>query len=439
MNAINLDIGKMPPQAVEIEEVVLGALLIEPFAIDEVVTILSPEIFYKEAHMKIYTAILDLYEHNKDVDILTVTEKIKQKNEIEGVGGPFYITQLTSKVAGASHIVEHSLIIRDKFIKRELIRISYEVMNKAYDDSIDEQEILSFQEYELTKLDDYFTNGIQKIHIKDHVMNALKEIDKIQKSLKEGKPFGVNTGSGRLNRLTGGWQPADVVIIAARPSVGKTALSLNFAKKSHVPTVIFTLESKSEKLTMRMIQGDIDEDIKNEEIRDWSKLEHVAKELSKQDIYIEDNYQISTNYIKSTIRKLNRELSRKDKKIELVIIDYLQLMTYGTNRNDTVNNAVADISRKLKGLAKEFDIPFIILSQLNREADGRKPRLSDLRDSGAIEQDADLVIFPWRDKESTENIIELDIAKFRDGALALVELEHNETMTNFFDKQSIPY
>ena len=446
--ALNLEFGKLPPQAPELEEIVLGAIMLEKEAVITVIDILKPESFYNEAHQKIYKSIVDLSTEEKPIDILTVTEELRKRNQLEEVGGAFYITQLTGRVASAAHIEFHARIIAQKYIQRELIRISTEIQNRAFDDSIDVDDLLDYSENALFQVAE---GNIKKdtVKIKGLVSEAIHQIEVASK--REDHLSGVPSGYTKLDRMTSGWQKSDLVIIAARPSMGKTAFILSMTRNMAIehkrPVAIFSLEMASLQLVNRLIVSETElpsDKIRNGRLQDyeWEQLDYKIKDLVEAPIFIDDTPAISIFELRAKCRRLKMKYD-----IQVVIIDYLQLMTASADLKGNREQEVSMISRALKGIAKELDIPVIALSQLNRSVEVRsgskRPQLSDLRESGAIEQDADMVLFIHRpekygiteDEEgnSTIGLAEIILAKHRNGPIGDVTLRFRDEFAKFVD------
>ncbi len=441
------NLGKLPPQAMDLEEAVLGALMLEKNAITEVVDILKPECFYKEANQKIYTSIHHLYHTMQPVDILTVRNDLHRKGELEEVGGDSYIVSLTNRVGSAANIEFHARIVLQKYIQRELIRISSETIRDAFDDSIDVFNLLDSAERNLF---DIAEGNIKKkfSEISDLIRESIKSME--EAAQQEEGVTGVRTGFTDLDRVTGGWQKSDLIIVAARPGMGKTALVMSMARNAAVdfkhPVAFFSLEMSSIQLVNRLIAGETE--IPSDKLKkghltsaEWDHLNSKIINIEDAPIYIDDTPAISIFELRAKARRL-----KTNKKIELIIIDYLQLMTLGESvRGGNREQEISTISRALKSIAKELDIPIIALSQLSRSVETRggvkKPQLSDLRDSGAIEQDADLVMFIYRpeyyghDKDeqgnSTLGLAELDIAKHRNGATQNVQMKFIGRLAKF--------
>jgi replicative DNA helicase len=444
---LSLELGKLPPQAVELEEAILGGLMLEKDAVIEVIDILKPESFYKEEHVKLFQSILDLFSNNKAIDILTVTEQLRQNKTLDEVGGPAYLTQLTGRIASAAHIEFHARIVQQKYIQRELIRVSTEIQNKAFDESIDVNDLLDFSEGELFNV---AQGNIKKEAAK---MNALvkEAIGRIEDASKhDGGMVGVPSGYTALDRITNGWQPANLVILAARPAMGKTAFVLSMARNMAVEhnkgVAIFSLEMSSIELVNRLISSEAE--LASNKIRtgqlnedEWQKLEYRARRLEEAPIFIDDTPAISIFELRAKCRRLKRQHD-----IDIVVIDYLQLMTGPPESKGNREQEVSSISRALKGIAKELDIPIICLSQLNRSVESRpdkRPQLSDLRESGAIEQDADIVSFIHRpeyygftedeNQMSLRGIAEIILAKHRAGSIGDVRLRFVAEFTKFVE------
>jgi len=442
--------GKLPPQAIDIEEAVLGSLMSDRNCIDEVVKLLSPEVFYKESHQAIFEAIRILYENNDPVDILTVANRLKGIGKLEIAGGRFYISQLTDNVRSAANIQEHSGILLEKFIAREIIKTSTEAIRLAFEDTTDVFELLDQTDNNFTKVNEISLRGGTMIHISESIEKSFISLKKREKLFREGKRSGIDTGLKELNTLTGGWQKSNVIVLAARPGMGKTAIMLHFAKyaaKDNKSVCIYSLEMTDESLSDRMLQSmcQIDNyNFKKGSVNDFDKEEinKAAKELRELPIYIDPNPSVSMRYIKSHSR-----IMKKKGKCDIVFLDYLQLVDMSNGeKNRNREQEVAQASRMAKIIAKDLNCPVIILAQLNRETEkqtSKRPNLSNLRESGAIEQDADLVAFIYRPEyykitedakgNSTVGIGEIIIEKNRDGATDTVLFRYDETMTRITD------
>jgi replicative DNA helicase len=434
--------GKVPPQAKELEEAVLGAIMLEKSAFDTVVEILKPECFYLEGHQRIYRTMQSLAQKSQPIDILTVVEELKMREELELVGGPYYVTKLTNAVVSSANIETHSRIILQKFIQRELIRISGEIIADAYEDSTDVFDLLDDAE---SKLFEITNNHLRKNF--DSIDTVLvKTIQRIEDMRhKQEDITGVPSGFASLDRITYGWQPTDLIILAARPSVGKTAFALNLARNAALsatkPTAVafFSLEMSSAQLVQRILSAE--SEIFMEKIARGRLEDHEMKQLykkgidrlSKAPIFIDDTPALNIFELRAKCRRLKNKHN-----VGCIIIDYLQLMSgAGDNKNGNREQEISRISRDLKGLAKELQVPIIALSQLSRAVESRKegekiPQLSDLRESGAIEQDADMVMFLYRPEyygitaneqgESNKGETHVKIAKHRNGSLETIKL-----------------
>ena len=446
---INLEKGKLPPQAIDLEEVVLGAMMIDKKGVDEVIDILTPEAFYKESHQLIFESIFSLFQKSEPIDLLTVSNQLKKDNNHERIGGDFYLISLTQKVSSSAHIEFHARIILQKFIQRSLIKISNEIITDSYDEAKDVFDLLDNAE---SKLYDVTQGNIKKSSesAQSLVIQAKNKIESV--SNKEGLS-GVSSGFSKIDKLTAGWQESDLVIIAARPGMGKTALSLsmasNIAINNKIPLAFFSLEMSSIQLITRMISSETGLDANKLrtgklEKHEWEQLNVRVKNLENAPLYIDDTPSLSIFDLRAKARRL---VSQKD--VKIIIVDYLQLMTTGANiKTGNREQEISTISRNLKALAKELNIPVIALSQLSRMVEGRtskRPLLSDLRESGAIEQDADIVSFiyrpeyynidTWDDNErsSTEGEAEFIVSKHRNGGLGNIRLRFISTLAKFED------
>lgn len=437
---ISLEKGKIPPQAVDLEEVVLGAMLIDKKGVDEVIDILHADVFYKESHQYIYDAIFKLFESSEPVDLLTVSAQLKRDGRLELVGGDFYLIKLTQKVASSAHIEFHARIILQKYIQRSLIKISNEIIEEAYDEATDVFDLLDNAE---AKLYDVTQGNLKRSAetAQNLVIQAKKKIEEI--SNKDGLS-GIPSGFDKVDKLTSGWQPSDLIIIAARPGMGKTALTLsmarNIAVNANIPVAFFSLEMSSVQLITRLISSETG--LSSEKLRtgrlekhEWEQLNVKVKALEKAPLFIDDTPSLSIFDLRAKARRLASQ-----HKIQLIVLDYLQLMTAGSSqKGGNREQEISTISRNLKALAKELNIPVIALSQLSRAVETRggskRPILSDLRESGAIEQDADIVSFiyrpeyykidEWDDEERTptQGQAEFIVAKHRNGGLDNIRLK----------------
>lgn len=442
-----LEHGKMPPQALDLEEAVLGALMLEKEAVNTAIDILQPRSFYKDAHQKIFAAIHDLFNGNEAVDILTVTQELKKRGELDIVGGAYYVTQLTNRVASAANIEFHARVIAQKYIQRELIRISSEIITDAYDETTDVFSLLDKAESSLYGVAE---GNIRKNYdsMSDLIREAITQIETAKN--RESGVIGVPSNFTSLDRVTSGWQPSDLVIIAARPAMGKTSYVLSLARNAAVefekPVAVFSLEMSSVQLVTRLISaesGISSEKLRSGNLRDDEihQIHSKIDKLSQAPIFIDDTAGLSVFELRAKARRLKTQHD-----IQMIVIDYLQLMTAGDSKGNR-EQEISTISRSLKGIAKELNVPVLALSQLSRAVETRggdkKPMLSDLRESGSIEQDADMVQFIHRpeyygiteDEEGnptngTANII---IAKHRNGAVCDVRLRFVNELAKFED------
>ncbi|MFD1875207.1 replicative DNA helicase [Hymenobacter bucti] len=441
--------GKLPPQRLEMEAAVLGALMLEKDALTTVVDILKPVSFYKDGHQRIYKAISNLFDKSEPIDQLTVVQELREMGELEAAGGVGYVAGLTMHINSAANIEAHARVILEAAIKRELIRTATDILRDAYEETTDVFELLDATEKNIFQVsEDNMRKGVDSMQ--DLMVKAIKELEE-KKHQKDGLT-GVPTGFTALDRVTSGWQPSDLVIVAARPGMGKTAFVVSAMRNAAVdfkkPVAIFSLEMSSLQLVNRLISAEAEldsEKIKKGNLADyeWSQLNHKIASLSTAPIFIDDTPALSIRELRAKCRRLK---SQHD--IQLIIIDYLQLMSgndggKGGNREQEI----ASISRALKGIAKELNIPVIALSQLSRSVETRggdkKPQLSDLRESGSIEQDADMVIFLYRPEyykitedemgNPTQGMGEVIIAKHRNGSLETVQLKFIGKFTKFAD------
>ena len=444
--------GVVPPQAVELEEAVLGALMLERDSIIGVQEYLRGESFYTEEHRIIFKAIESLAMELKPIDLYTVTERLRARKELKKVGGAAYLAQLTQKVGSAVYVGSHAKIIAQEYVQRELIGSATEIQRRSYDEDQDVTDLIGFAEGEIFKVSEgHVKRSVQSS--KDILQQALNQIEEAG---KKGESYiGVPSGFMDIDRVTLGWQPSDLIIIAARPSMGKTAFVLsmarNMAVKNESPVAFFSLEMSSGQVMMRLIVAETglpSNDIKSGRLTpdQWRHLESATKPLGSAPLYVDDTPALSVFEFRSKARRLKTQND-----IKIIIIDYLQLMTGGgDNKNGNREQEVAFISRTLKAIAKELNVPIIALSQLSRATETRggskRPQLSDLRESGAIEQDADIVAFIHRPEYygittdengmPTAGMAEIIIAKHRNGAVTDVPLRFLKDQARFADKDS---
>ncbi len=435
-------IGKIPPHSIEAEQSVLGAMLLDREAIISVLESIRPEDFYKDSHREIFEAVIELFEKGEPVDLITLSEQLKQKDVLEGVGGVEYLADLSSGVPSTANAAHYAKIIQEKSFLRKLIRICSEITDMSYESGKDILDIINQAEkgiFDLSqrRLSRSFTP------LKEVLVTSFNRIEELYSS--KGKITGLSTGFVDIDNKTSGLQKSDLILIAARPSMGKTAFALNISQNaalSHGASVaIFSLEMAKEQLVNRMIcaEGNIDSHklrTGNLEEDDWPRLVEAVERLSRAKIYIDDTPGITVAEMRSKARRIKLE-----KSLDLIVIDYLQLMQ-ASRRAENRQQEISEISRSLKALAREMDCPVVALSQLSRAPEMRsehKPMLSDLRESGAIEQDADVVMFLYRDEyynpytTDKKNIAEVIIAKQRNGPTGVIELAWMDKYTKFAD------
>lgn len=445
--------GRVPPQAKDVEEWVLGACMMQPGIIDTVIEILRPECFYVESNKLIFESMLSLHGKGWQVDIISVVEELKRKDLLDVVGGPYYVTRLTNSVTSTANIEKHCRIILQKFILREMIRISGEIIGKAYEDSTDEFDLLDKAE---TAIFGITSNFLKKDFVSSGqaVVKVVERVDHLRLNTED--ITGVTSGFFSLDRITYGWQDTDLIIIAARPAVGKTALALNFARNAAlhpvkpVPVGFFSLEMSTNQLMMRMLAAESElpmEFISRGKLDDRQYTTFMGRGVRKMEtapIYIDDTAAINIMQFRAKARRMVSKY-----KVGLIVIDYLQLMS-GNGEKGNREQEISNISRNLKALAKELNVPIIALSQLSRQVENRTgekkmPQLSDLRESGAIEQDADMVMFIYRPEyydvmnnengESTSGETHIKIAKHRNGSLGTVQLKARLDIQKFEEWQ----
>lgn len=440
-------IGKLPPQDCDMEEAVLGALMIESDALMLVADFLIPEMFYKDNHQKVYNAIKTLFINNSPVDLMTVRSQLQKFGELEMIGGAYALTELTDRVSSAANIEYHARMIVQKFIQRELIRVSTGIINDAYEDTTDVFELLEKAE-----------KGMFEVISNRGTKHAEKMSNILTERIKEyRKPVingltGIPTGLSDVDRISHGWQKTDLIIIAARPSMGKTAFALHCAKHPSLllglPTAIFSLEMSSLQLTDRIISSETEIHLEkflthNLTEPDFLKVEEVAKMMNDSNLFIDDTAGLNVFEFRAKCRRLK---AKHD--IQLIIVDYLQLMSGKDNKSNNREQEISSISRCLKSVAKELNVPVIALSQLSRTVEtrpggGKRPMLSDLRESGSIEQDADVVLFLYRDEyygitqdangKSTIGKVEVIFAKNRNGKTDVACVDFNGAKMKFRD------
>ncbi len=437
---------RLPPQNLEAEQSVLGALLIDKESIVKIADILRAEDFYKDSHSKIYSAILDLYSEREPIDVLSLSSRLAEKKQLENIGGRSFLTSLASSVPTASHVVHYAKIIQKKATLNRLIKAATEIVQMGYNEEDGLQKILDRAESRLFNVSHKYLKS-QFSSMKDLLNNAFDRIDELHRD--SGKLRGVPTGFSQLDNKLAGLQKADLIILAARPSMGKSALALDIARQvavtQKIPVGVFSLEMSKEQLVDRMLcaQANIDswkmrtgklsdkEDVGGES--DFSKIGHAMGELAEAKIFIDDSPTANIMEIRTKARRLQAEHG-----IGLIVLDYLQLME-SSSASDNRVQIVSEISRGLKAVAREINVPFVALSQLSRQVEARPtpiPKLADLRESGSIEQDADVVMFIYRDKYYKKDSprgdeADIFIAKHRNGPTGVVTLFWDETKATF--------
>jgi replicative DNA helicase len=427
---------RMPPQALEAETAVLGSIMIDPEALGRIIDVIQPPFFYRTQHKKIFSASLSLYEKNEPVDLVTLSEELKRRKELEEIGGSYFLTELAESVPSSANIEHHARIVREKYILRKLIEESANIARDCYEGEDDVFDILDRSEQRIFSLSDNRNRkGFE--HISPIMHATFEKIDKFSK--REGLVTGVSTGFNKFDELTSGLQPSELIIVAGRPSMGKTAFCLNIARNAAVdaktPVGFFSLEMSSQQLAMRLLTAEARVDahkLRTGRLADdeWQKLSMRAGNLAEAPMYIDETPGLSVLELRSKARRM-----KKEHDVGLVVIDYLQLMQ-GPKNIESRQQEISTISRSLKALAKELDVPVLALSQLSRAVEmrggERRPMLSDLRESGAIEQDADMVCFIYRPEfymkheEAEEKDLvgrsEVIIGKQRNGPIGTVHL-----------------
>lgn len=444
--------SKIPPQAIEIEQAVLAACLLDNNAILNVINIIKPESFYNENNQAIYKVIYELSKENRNVDVFSVCEKLRTYNQLEQVGGYQYVTTLTNLIASSGSIVQHAQIVQQKYIQRELIRVTHEILNTSYDENADVEDLICLASSKIDSINTLVEVGDEEKPWRVVLKEVKDKAERTQILAKQGKCIGIPTPIWTLTKWTRGWQNGNVYVIAARPSMGKTALSLSIMKtaaKAGEYPCYFSLETTSTMLGSRLLIGESGVDANNFQSgkmdeNEWRMIDKAIGELENLNIYINDKSVISMDYIKLKCRTL-----KKQNKCSMILIDYLQLAK--EEGKFSRENEVSEMSRKCKIMAKELNVPVILLSQLNRSCEARpnkRPMLSDLRESGAIEQDADMVMFinrparydilTFEDGDSAVNAGELIIAKFKEGGIGDIKFSHNESLTAIYDYGQVP-
>jgi replicative DNA helicase len=447
MKEVDVTLDKLPPQNIDAEQSVLGAILIDNRALMSTLELLSYEDFYREAHRKIFIGMTDLFDRSEPIDIVTLTDHLRKKNDLDTIGGPQYLTSLAMTIPTAANVRYHSKIVREKAMLRGLLRSVTDIARSVYDGELDAEELIDYAEKTVFDLSDKRIK-VSFSSLKDVIKDSFQMIEQLYD--KKEMVTGVPTGFSQIDELTTGLQKSDLIIVGGRPSMGKTAFSLNIAQYvgAHMkePVAIFSLEMSKEQLAFRMLCSEAMVDsnsirkgfIKKE---DWHRLTNAAGNLASAPIFIDDSAGMTVLEMRAKARRLKAEHG-----LSLVIVDYLQLMR-GRGNAERREQEISEISRSLKALAKELRVPVIALSQLNRGVESRtekKPTLADLRESGAIEQDADVIIFLYRDevynkkREDNKGKAEIIIAKQRNGPtgeIPLTFLSHCTRFENYADRE----
>ncbi|MCD6352883.1 MAG: replicative DNA helicase [Proteobacteria bacterium] len=442
--------SKVPPQSIEAEQAVLGSILLENEVLHQVIETLDINDFYRGTHQKIFAGMLELYNKNEPSDLITLTDTLSQKKHLDDVGGPSYLSSLVDNIPTAANAVHYAKIVRERSILRKTIAAATDIINKGYENEKDINDVLDFAEASIFAISEYQIKP-SFYPLREIIKSSFVTIEKLYE--KKELITGVPSGFEDLDRLTSGFQSSDLIIIAGRPSMGKTSFALNIAQNAaigkNIPVAIFSLEMSKEQVAIRMLCSE--SRIDAHKLRggflsenDWPKLTRAAGSLSEAPVFVDDTAGITVLEMRAKSRRL-----RKDQKLGLIIVDYLQLMRE-KGRTDNREQEISAISRSLKALAKELNIPVIALSQLNRKVEDRhdkRPQLADLRESGAIEQDADVIIFIYRDEvynkddSDKKGKAEILISKQRNGPIGKVDLTFINEFTKFesfaYDREGI--
>jgi replicative DNA helicase len=448
MKEVESHIDRLPPQNVEAEQSIIGAILIDNEALPKALEIIDADDFYKTSHRKIFRSMVELFDRNEPIDLITLTDYMKRSDELDAVGGVSYLSSLVNMVPTAANIKYHSKIIREKGLLRSLLRSATEIASKVYEDNLEAEEMVDYAEKSIFDISDKRVKA-SFVTLKEVIKGSFEMIEHLYD--KKEAITGIPSGFRDLDELTTGFQRADLIIVGGRPSMGKTAFSLNIAQhvglESREPVAIFSLEMAKEQLAFRMLCSEAM--VNSNSIRkgfikkeDWHKLTGAASKLTGAPIFIDDSSGINVLELRAKARRLKMEHG-----LSLVIVDYLQLMR-GKGNFERREQEISDISRSLKGLAKELNVPVIAVSQLNRSVEQRRPPtpiLADLRESGAIEQDADVILFLYRDEvynkdnPANKGEAEVIIAKQRNGPIGKVNLTFNASCTRFLNRADREY
>jgi len=444
-----VSIDKLPPQNIEAEQSVLGAIIFDNEALPRVVEMLAPDDFYRESHRRLYNSMLDLFNRNEPIDIITLTDHLRKSNDLDAVGGIAYLSTLANSIPTSANIRHHAKIVREKALLRALIQTATHINTRVYEDDLEADDMVDYAEKVIFDIADKRTR-VSFSPMKDVVKDTFKMIEHLYD--KKEAITGVPSGFKDLDELTAGFQPGELIIIGGRPGMGKTAFALNVVQHVGIemrePVAVFSLEMSKEQLALRMLCAESMVD--SSHVRkgfinkqDWPKLTNAAGRLSDAPIFIDDSSAMTV----LEIRAKSRRLSKDHKGLSLIVVDYLQLMRSRGNF-ERREQEISEISRSLKALAKELKIPVIALSQLNRAVEqrsGNKPTLADIRESGAIEQDADVIIFIYKDGEQSRtnpavrNVVKVDIAKQRNGPTGTLVLTFLSNCTKFVDHSGMSY
>lgn len=441
-------LDRLPPQNLEAEQSILGAIILDNDALPRVVEDLKPDDFYKEAHRRLYRVMLDLFDKSEPVDIITLTDYLRRSNELETIGGLSYLSFLANSIPTSANIKYHSKIIREKSLLRSLIKTATHITTRVYEDNLDADEMVDYAEKQIFDIADKRTKA-SFVSLKDVIKDTFKMIELLYD--KKESVTGVPSGMKDLDELTSGFQAGDLIVIGGRPGMGKTAFALNIAQHVAIdgrePVAVFSLEMAKEQLALRMLCAE--SMVNSAHVRkgfiskeDWPKLTNAAGRLAEASIFIDDSSAITVLEIRAKARRLKMEHGA----LSLVVVDYLQLMRSRGNF-ERREQEISEISRSLKALAKELKVPVIALSQLNRGVEQRhekKPTLADLRESGAIEQDADVIIFLYRDEfynpnnPANKGKADIIVAKQRNGPTGTISLTFLAECTRFVDFTNMP-
>jgi len=444
----NLEYGKIPPQALDVEEVLLGALLLDPDSLDNTLSVLPDDAFYKEAHNIIYQAVKTIYGSGGKVDLLTVVEGLRKTEQLEIVGGAFYLSQLTSRVASGAHASEHAMIILQKFVMRQAIRIANTLSEEAYNEGCEPEDMISKLFHSVNDLQSILLSNKRGKTLGEVMDASIQDYYERKKLRQTGQTLGIKTPLKDVDDFTNGWQDSDLIILAARPSMGKTAFAISAiisAAKHGKHSVMFSIEMKDTKVGDRILIGEGSLD--PHRFRGGSLLDDQEQAAEKTVGEVEKLPALIDDAPKQTVSDIwgKCRILKNKGKCDFVVIDYIGLVTPSRDRGKTREQEVSEISASLKMMAKDLDIPVMILSQLNRGVEARndkRPKLSDLRESGSLEQDADVVIMLYRDEYynpgNSIGVGEANITKNRNGSVGMVEFNYNSSLTRIYDQEEVP-